>query len=296
MITKQAISFVIISIVLFFTIKPQNNVPDSFQTFQRGIFSKTSRLEVLDSSRWELVWAEEFNNLNTEYWTIEDSFWKKNPDCLYKPGQVEVINGELIISAQKVGKEYHTGKLQSKGKVSFTYGKIEALIKAPSGKGLKTAYWMLGEKIDQTGWPKCGEIDIMEQRGFEPKHTHHNVHWFNDDKNSLDHSLYGMFCYNQNITDSYHKYSIIWDSSQIAYYFDDELIRTVDVTPGHKSEFHQPFYFIIQLDVGSKNTWPGPVDPNLEWPKKLCVDYIRVYLQKPKDLTTFRRSDYNYHK
>lgn len=280
MIVKHNISVVAISFALLVSSSPRNNSSFLISSMQNDFSLKTKSLIASDTSKWELVWSDEFNDLNEKCWTIEDSFWKKNPDCLYKPEQVEAKNGELIISVKRVGSLYHTAKLHSKGKVSFKYGKIEALINAPSGKGLKTAYWMLGNNFDQIGWPQCGEIDIMEQRGFEPKHTHHNVHWFNDDKNSTEHSSYGLFYYKKNITEAYHKYAIIWDEKQIAYYFDDELIRTVDITPGHKSEFHQPFYFILQLDVGNQNTWPGPVDPDMKWPKKLYVDYIRVYSKK----------------
>jgi beta-glucanase (GH16 family) len=243
----------------------------------------------LNSKKWNLVWAEEFNadTIDTTNWTVFDSYWKKNPNCLYKPEQITIENGNLVISAIKNGDFYQSGRMQTAGdifhtgensrKIEFGFGKLEFKVKMPKGAGLKTAVWMLGTNKDSLGmsWPKCGEIDIVEQRGFEPNVTKHNIHWYNDYEGKKDQNTYTL---NSEIelTGDWHVFTLIRDDKKISYYMDGSLLNEYFLMP-NMSEFLQPFYFIIQLDIGNEGSWVGPVDPDIVWPKKLYIDYVRYF-------------------
>ena len=226
---------------------------------------------------WNLVWSDEFNSdtINTNYWTIQDSYWKKNPKCLYKPAQVTIKNGNLIISAIAIADIYHTGQIKSDHKVEIGYGKLELRIKMPEGAGLKTAFWMLGVNKDTVGWPRCGEIDIVEQRGFEPNITHHNIHWYNENESKFTHNGYQLKSENE-LTEEWHVYSLIRDEKKISYFMDGKLFNEYIIVE-EMAEFKNLYYFIIQLDIGNENNWPGPVNEHMDWPKNLYIDYVRYY-------------------
>lgn len=230
-----------------------------------------------DNINWELIWADEFNNdsINTTVWTVQDSYWGKNPKCLYKPEQVSLEMGNLVISAVKKGDYYHTGQLKSDKKVKIGFGKIELRIKMPKGAGLKTAFWMLGINKDSVGWPRCGEIDIVEQRGFEPNITHHNIHWYNEYENRVNHNSYVLNSENE-LTGKWHVYTLIRDDKKMSYYMDGAFQNEYTISE-NMNEFRNLYYFIIQLDTGDEKTWPGPVDENIQWPKNLLIDYVRYY-------------------
>ncbi|WP_052670649.1 family 43 glycosylhydrolase [Draconibacterium sediminis] len=233
------------------------------------------------NKKWELIWADEFNgnSVDTSNWTVQDSFWKKHPKCLYKPDQVEVKNGSLIITAKKVDEHYETGKLESVNKVEVGVNtKIEARMKMPSGAGLKTAYWMLGTNKAEVGWPKCGELDIIEQLGKDPYRSHHNIHFFNDDKSKYGHNGCHFTNY-RTMVDVFRDVSIIRTNDQIIYFIDGVKINEKNISDVN-SEMNGEMYFIIQLDVGNEKLWTGSVDPNMNWPKKLEFDYLRVYKEK----------------
>ena len=90
-----------------------------------------------------------------------------------------VSNGNLIIEARQEsynGSNYTSARMVTKGKKTFTYGRIDIRAKLPKGKGIWPALWMLGNNIDQVNWPVCGEIDIMELRGQEPNIINGTIH------------------------------------------------------------------------------------------------------------------------
>ncbi len=243
----------------------------------------------LNCNKWNLVWAEEFkaDTIDTTSWTVFDSYWKNNPKCFYKPEQITIENGNLVISAIKNGDFYQSGRMQTVGDIFHTgensrnielgFGKLEFKVKMPKGAGLKTAVWMLGTNKDLLGigWPKCGENDIVEQRGFEPNVTKHNIHFYNEFEGKKDQNSYTL---NSEIelTGDWHVFTLIRDDKKISHSMDGSLLKKYFLMP-HMSEFLQPFYFIIQLDIGKECSWVGPVDPDLLWPQKLYIDFVRYY-------------------
>ncbi|TNY03277.1 glycoside hydrolase family 16 protein, partial [Escherichia coli] len=71
---------------------------------------------------------------------------------------------------------YTSARIHTNGKVSFTYGKVEARLQLPAGAGIWPAFWALGTDLAAAGWPKAGEIDIMEFVGRTPNTVYGTLH------------------------------------------------------------------------------------------------------------------------
>jgi beta-glucanase (GH16 family) len=126
---------------------------------------------------WTLVWQDEFDGpeINANHWTHEigGNGWGNGENQYYtdSPDNSFIEDGMLVIQALEqnlLGKPFTSARLTTQGKVAQQYGRIEARIQIPTGKGIWPAFWMLGENFDTVGWPRSGEIDIMENIGSEP--------------------------------------------------------------------------------------------------------------------------------
>ncbi|KUP21697.1 RICIN domain-containing protein [Paenibacillus sp. DMB5] len=233
------------------------------------------------AASWNLVWSDEFNgtSLNTADWTAEigtgSSGWGNNELQYYtnRSQNLQVTGGNLVITAQKEsynGSSYTSARIKTQGKKSFTYGKIEARMKLPSGQGIWPAFWMLGSNMDSVGWPKSGEIDIME-RVNNNAYVNGTVHW---DANG--HAEYGKVSGNLDFS-QYHVYSVEWDAKYIRWYVDGSLFNEfyIENNTGNTEEFQKPFFLLLNLAVGGN--WPGSPNASTAFPAQMLVDYVRVY-------------------
>ncbi len=145
--------------------------------------------QTLPDRSWELVWSDEFNGVagsapDATKWTYDlgtgENGWGNGEFQSYTRDVANVSldgNGNLMITAiRNAGPSYTSARVKTQGLFEQQYGRIEARIKTPTGPGIWPAFWMLGSNIDEVGWPQCGEIDIMEQRGQESTITHGSVH------------------------------------------------------------------------------------------------------------------------
>lgn len=230
---------------------------------------------------WKLVWSDEFNgsSLNTANWTAEigtgSGGWGNNELQYYtnRPQNLQVTGGNLVITAQKEsygGMNYTSARIKTQGLQNFTYGKVEARIKLPSGQGLWPAFWMLGSNISTVGWPYCGEIDIMERVNHNP-FVNGTVHW-----DAGGHADYGRTSGNLDFS-QYHTYSIEWDSKYIRWFVDGNQFNEfyIENGTGNTEEFQKPFFILLNLAVGGN--WPGSPDGSTPFPSQMLVDYVRVY-------------------
>ncbi|MCK9426170.1 MAG: family 16 glycosylhydrolase [Ignavibacteriaceae bacterium] len=239
------------------------------------------------AQNYQLIWSDEFSDstINTLNWTHETggSGWGNNELEYYTNRNVNsyIQNSSLVIEAKKEsfgGKSYTSARMISKGKKYFTYGKIEARIKLPYGKGIWPAFWTLGENISTVNWPTCGEIDIMELigGGANDKKVYGTVHWENN-----GHASYGgNYTLSTGIfADDYHVFSIVWNTKSIQWFVDGSKYVTIDITPAGLSAFHKNQFIILNLAVGGN--WPGSPDATTIFPQKMYVDYVRVYQEIP---------------
>lgn len=239
-----------------------------------------------------LIWADEFNKKglpDPERWTYDvgDHGWGNNELQFYtekNPTNARISKGKLIIEAHKDNKYpkgYSSARLLTRGKAAWTYGYIEVKAKLPKGVGTWPAIWMLPEENKYGGWPKNGEIDIMEHVGFDQGVVHGTVHTsaFNHIKTTQK----GNQKKAETCSEKFHIYAIDWTAEKIDFFIDGEKYFTFENTGSGKFEewpFDQPFHLILNIAVGGG--WGGQkgVDESI-WPQKLEIDYVRVYDRKP---------------
>lgn len=225
-----------------------------------------------------LIWSDEFNTAGApdpSKWgyDIGAGGWG-NSELQYYTNRVDnvlVSNGTLKIIAKKEaysGSNYTSARLLSKGKFSFQYGKVEVSAKLPAGAGSWPAIWMLGDNFATAGWPTCGEIDIMEQKGSDMNRIYSTLHY-------LGHSGSGgigsSFLIN-NVTTEFHKYGLIWSSTSLQFLVDDVVYYTF--LNSSSLPFNQNFFMILNLAMGGN--FGGTVDPAFS-SALMEVDYVRVY-------------------
>ena len=237
---------------------------------------------------YKLVWADEFNSSTlSDDWTFEIGDgcpdlcgWGNDELEYYKAENTSLSDGKLTITAKREsqgGKSYTSSRLITKGKQSFTYGRIDIRAIMPKGQGLWPALWMLGDNIDEVSWPRCGEIDIMEMVGGSTEDrdrtTHGTVHW----DNAGNYANYGGSTKLSTgiFNDEYNVFSIVWDQQKIVWELNGEEFHVIDITPADLEEFHRPMFFILNVAVGGR--WPGSPDGTTTFPQEMKVDYIRVF-------------------
>lgn len=234
---------------------------------------------------WQLVWSDEFNGSSIDFskWSFEvqPPGWVNHELQNYTNNRWEnarVENGHLVIEARRDwynGHEYSSARLKTQGKASWTYGRFEASIKLPGGWGTWPAFWMMPENQSR-GWPACGEIDIMEEVGYNQDSIHSTTHsqlynWKSPNQRTASKIVPG-------VTTGYHTYAIEWYPDHIDAFVDGQKYFTSpnDNTGDDAWPFNKNFHIILNLAVGGD--WGGAqgVDPNI-WPRQMLVDYVRVY-------------------
>ena len=246
------------------------------------------------NSKWVLTWSDEFNApdgtpVDSSKWTqvTGGNGWGNNELEYYTTStrNAHQEHGSLMIEAIQepytgpdgVKRDYTSARLRSAGKFSQAYGRFEARIKMPQGKGIWPAFWLLGDDIGTVGWPKCGEIDIVENLGSEPSIAHGTIH---GPGYSGDHGIGSPYTLpdSKRFSDDFHLFAVEWEPQEIRFYVDDALYATrkpSDLPQGAKWVYDHPFFLLLNLAVGGK--WPGDPDSSTQFPQKMLVDYVRVY-------------------
>jgi beta-glucanase (GH16 family) len=261
------------------------------------------------SGSWNLVWSDEFNQaaVNTNNWKfiVNGEGGGNNERQYYTNGQNASIVSDagaedskaLLIEARKENPagyqcwygacQYTSARLVTQGKKSWQYGRIEARMKLPAGNGIWPAFWMMG---NSGNWPASGEIDIMElvggtQCGSECGDNHtHGYMWWSENGDRSD-GAQAKNLPSGKYSDAYHVFGVEWDAQQIRWTIDGQpLIRAdngqplaLSVTGAGKTEFHQPFYILLNIAVGGD--WPLDPPSSTAFPQRMYIDWVRVYQQ-----------------
>ncbi|MCJ8009432.1 carbohydrate binding domain-containing protein [Lederbergia wuyishanensis] len=258
-----------------------------------------------EDSDWTLVWEDNFDGveLDTSKWSIDTGNGFENPDGSWNPGwgnnelqyyhqdNVKVENGKLILEGRKETVsdnrgtyQYTSGKILSRGKFSKKYGKIEAKMKLPKGKGFWPAFWMMPEKDVYGGWAASGEIDIMEGKGSKPNQVGGAIHygggWPNNTYTAKDY----FFKDGKDVTD-FNVYSLEWEPGELRWYVNGELYQKLNnwnsIGTGNAAKysypapFDQDFFIILNLAIGGH--FDGNPDGSTVFPGQVEVDYVKVY-------------------
>lgn len=236
------------------------------------------------------VWTDEFSgdSLDPTKWSMETGFWTNNELQYYtpRPENVSVRDGRLFITARKEnfqGGNYTSGRLRTFQKGDWRYGLIEARMKVPVKQGMWPAFWMLPTDNYYGGYPRSGEIDIMELVGKYPSRIYGTLHTV-DQRGQLVSSGEQYELPSGTFADEFHVFTAEWDPGRIRILIDGEPFTTVQepFPDGGTWPFDRRFHIILNLAVGG--TWPGPPDASTTFPQTLEVDFVRVY-QRPEDIT-----------
>jgi beta-glucanase (GH16 family) len=252
--------------------------------------SKLVRI-VFEAKKWKLEWADEFSKGSVPdgmNWSYESGYLRNNEAQFYTRDRREnarIENGKLVIEARKDGFEGHkitSASLHTNRKRSLLYGRIEVRAKIPTGRGTWPAIWTLGENISKVGWPKCGEIDIMENVGFDPQAIHANVH-----TGAYNHSI-GTGKGNRidagKPWEGFHTYAVEWWPDRMEFFFDDlrYFVFRKEKDDDGVWPYDKPQYLILNLAIGG--AWGGSkgVDESI-FPLRFEIDYVRYYKPAPQN-------------
>jgi len=241
-------------------------------------------------ARWTLTMSDEFDGdegtpPDPTMWTydIGGDGWGNN-QLEFNTARVENVaqdgQGHLRIRALEesyMGNDYTSGRIKTQGLFEQKYGRFEARMKLPGGRGLWPAFWMLGADVDEVGWPECGEIDIMEFRGQDPELVHGALH--GPGYSGAD-PISGTFRLpdDQTFTDDFHIFTVEWDPGRITFSVDFEVYQATnssDVSAHGDWVYDHEFFVLLNLAVGGG--FVGPVGPDTVFPAEVLVDYVRIF-------------------
>ncbi len=254
----------------------------------------------LTHAGWKLTWSDEFNTPgrpDPKKWGYEVGFVRNNESQYYTLDRREnsrVEQGMLVIEGRRESfpnrtykdgsnawqqsqktAAYTSASLTTEGKAGWTYGRLEMRAKLPRGKGVWPAFWTLGDNIRQIGWPRCGEIDVMEFVGKDPDRIFGTIHFPVADGK---HQSNGGIMNTKKPSDDFHLYAIEWHPDRIDFFFDKQKYHSVPLDKagpgGGENPFRKPHYIILNLALGGE--WGGPIDDKV-LPQKYLIDYVRVY-------------------
>ncbi|WP_372723656.1 family 16 glycosylhydrolase [Novipirellula sp.] len=239
----------------------------------------------------KLVWQDEFDGDSLDYckWGVEvNAFGGGNSELqIYtdRSENVRVEDGHLVIEARKdnagisgTEREYSSGRVRTKHRGDWKYGRIDVRAKLPEGAGIWSAIWMLPTDDAYGGWAASGEIDIMEMKGQEPDQVLGTLHYgdawprnaYSGDKYKLQSGTFA---------DDFHTFSVVWKPGQIDWLIDGKKYQTQTKWSSTGGEFPAPFdqEFHLLLNVAVGGNFLGPPNDSTPFPARMLVDYVRVY-------------------
>jgi len=242
------------------------------------------------ADEWRLVWQDEFEgpagqSPDPTRWGYDIGTDWGNAQLEYDTNRPENVSlngfGQLAITAREepwLGSNYTSARITTSGRFEPTYGRFEARIRLPTGRGIWPAFWLLGANITTVGWPACGEIDIMEYRGQEPTINHGTVHGPGYSGGGAVTQRFDLI--NDRFDNGYHVFAVEWGVDYVKWTVNDSLYHSITSSDlSGPWVFDHPFYLILNVAVGGG--FVGPPDASTSFPQTMLVDWVRVYERVP---------------
>lgn len=248
---------------------------------------------LISADSLKLVWADEFNTdgmINTDNWTYEKGFVRNQEIQYYtenRPENCRIQGGQLIITGRKESTsfgstEYSDGTYTSASiitnkKHSWQYGRFEIRAKVPAGKGPWPAFWAKGDSQNTgQGWPRCGEIDIMEYAAKDPAMIQNAI--YGESSSNYKQETKRIY---KDYSDKFYIYSLDWNENRLVFSIDNIVTHIVDISNISPNPFRQKFSILLNLALGAstERTLGGKLDPSC-LPVEYRVDYVRIYQEK----------------
>jgi beta-glucanase (GH16 family) len=243
-----------------------------------------------------LVWSDEFDEprsapVDRRRWSHEtggswgegelQSYTSRTANS-YQDGRGHLViatRAERFTGADSITRTYTSARISTKNKYSFRYGTFEARLQTPVGRGLWPAFWALGTDIDRSGWPRCGEIDVMEHLGHEPRKASGTIHGPRSGGRAQEDYEPGFsVVHTSPLSQGFHTYGVRWLPGSIEFFFDGRrygAMTPADLPTRSRWVFDHPFYLVLNVAVGGR--WAGSPDATTTFPQAMQVDYVRVY-------------------
>jgi len=302
---KKIHSLIILIILTLILASCENNNPPN--GLEPLVAYENCNVKTLDNG-YVCIWADEFESdtLDRTKWNVEvNGDGGGNLELQYYTREnIVVKDGVLKIIARQenyLGKRYTSGRINSRYRGETRYGRIEAAIQVPTGRGTWSAFWMLPTMNTYGGWPHSGEIDIMEHVGYDPNKVHASTHTtkFNDMPVSASFPvLRGSLTSSKTLseaTKALNVYALEWSPKEMKMYVNDALIGSFGYNPVFNQEvpfddvypFESVFHVILNLAIGGR--WGGAqgIDDTI-FPVEMIVDYVRIY---QKDYATLDKEE-----
>lgn len=242
------------------------------------------------SKDYQLVWFDDFlydGIPDTSRWVFETGNGQDgwgNQELEYYTDRRENAycrDGNLVITAKKEPYQdfdYTSARMKTSGRFAFCYGLIEFRAKLPGGTGIWPALWLLGENIEEVGWPASGEIDVMEYAGKNKNLIHGSLHTPSSCGNTINTKTIII----QGVEDEFHIYSMEWTEKEITFIIDGKEFYTFKPEKYNKDTwpFDKPFFILMNVAVGGG--FGGPVDPGI-FPQSMLVDYVKIYQKTSRE-------------
>jgi beta-glucanase (GH16 family) len=250
-------------------------------------------------SRWRLLWSDEFRGPagrppdprlfaydlgdgsanNIPGWgNSELQYYTDHPANASTDGRGNLVitarTGDGSLACYYGPCRYTSARLKTQGKREIGYGRVEARIRLPRGAGLWPAFWSMGTDLGEVGWPRAGEIDIMEWIGRRPHEVFGTIH---GPGYSGGASFGGVRDFGRDVSEETHTFAVEREPGEIRWYVDGELYHRAtpaDVAP-NAWVFDHPFFLLLNMAVGGN--FGGEVPPETVFPQSLEVDSIRVF-------------------
>jgi beta-glucanase (GH16 family) len=248
---------------------------------------------------WALTWSDEFDRAagtppDASKWVADTggNGWLNQELEYYTAGarnaahdgrghlaivaRAEVARPETVQGACWYGAcRYTSARLKTLGKFAQAYGRFEARIRIPEGQGIWPAFWMMGNDIERVGWPRNGEIDVMEAIGRDPNVVYGSIHGPDSTGGTSARKLA------RPLAEDFHVYAVEWEPDEVRWFVDGERYRTTTrpaSDPKRTWVYDHPFFLLLNVAVGG--SWPGAPDASTTFPQQMLVDYVRVYSKR----------------
>ncbi len=246
---------------------------------------------------WVEVWRDDFDGPaqaapDPEKWNIEIRPRGQNQELDYDTDRRENSfldgAGHLVLRALEEHfvdasdlpspQPYTSARLNTRGKLDQAYGKFEARVQLPvGGKGVWPAFWLLGSNIEDVGWPRCGEVDILEMAGSRPHEIKGSLHGPGHSGTEAFTRSYGLDT--GTFADDFHTFTLEWAEDGMRWLVDAHTyhVRTPDglASVNQPWVYDHPFYLIINLAIGG--LFDGNPVAETAFPQQLRVDYVAVF-------------------
>jgi beta-glucanase (GH16 family) len=227
-----------------------------------------------DETHWNVDIRPSGQNMELDYDTNErkNSFLDGNGNLVLQAIKEQYVDADGLQSAQP----FTSARLNTQGKVEQLYGRFEARIKLPpGGQGVWPAFWLLGNDVENAGWPECGEVDILEWRGSYPSSIVSSLHGPGYAGGNSYHDHYDL---SGSYSDDFHTFTFEWTPFAVRWLVDGNAfyVKTPQGVKGRWAYDH-PFFIILNLAIGG--IFDGNPPASTVFPQQMLIDYVSV--EKP---------------